>query len=245
MAFAGKDIPARWARFPEGAVAFEWFEDFDRETTVDSTDTTAFGMAGDAISSGTGVMTTDEMCGVFRMANASTTDDSGYQIQSDMEIFGLQASKELRFMTRVRMSDATQSSMFTGIAITDTTIQHATTDTLAGGLTFTDGFGFYKGDASADVYGVLIRDSVQLAVGPLVAMVNDVYSRLAIKVEMTDTAGSGEVVFYVDGLEKGRIRSTTMPYATEEILAATAAWKAGAGANQTCDWDYLGVLVER
>jgi hypothetical protein len=241
---ASKDIPSQFARYPDGPV-YQFWDDFDREITVSATATDAFGWVGSAISSGTAVMTTDEIGGVVRLANATTTDDSGYQIQSDMEVFGFQASKELRFLARLKMSDATEASAFVGLAISDTTIQHATTDTLAGGLTITDGVGFYKPDGSADVYGVVIRDSVQLAVGPLAAMVAAVYSRLAIKVEMTDGAGTGEVTFYVDGNEKGKIRSTTMPYATEEILAASVAWKSGTTAAQTCDVDYIGVVVER
>jgi hypothetical protein len=245
MAFAGKDIPSNWARFPDGPPAYEWWQDFDAETTIDATGTTAFGMVGTAISSGTGVMTTDEIAGVLRMANSGTTEDSGYQVQSDMEIFGLQASKELRFSARVRMSDATQSSAFTGLAISDTSIQHATTDTLAAGLTVTDGIGFYKPDGELNLYGVVIRDSVLAATGPIAVIANDTYAELAFKVEMTDVAGTGLVVFYKDNLEIGRIRSTTMPYSTEEILAASAAWKSGAAAAQTCDWDYLGVLLER
>ncbi len=243
--FASKDLSPRWSRWPAVSAVYEYWDDFDGETTVSTTDTDAFGWAGDAISSGTAVMTVDETGGVLRFANSGTTEDSGYQIQTDMELFSLQASKYTRFAARLRMSDATQSSAYLGLAITDTTLQHATTDTLVAGITFTDGIGFYKPDGELNWYGIVVRDSVQLSVGPLGAGADSTYIVLGFEVQMTETAGTGEVIYYVNGVEKGKLRSTALPYSGEELLAASAAWKSGAAAAQTCDVDYIGVLLER
>lgn len=240
------DVPSRWARHPVASKAYELFDDFDAETTIDGTGTNASAWVGAAIASGTGVMTVDEAGGVVRFANSGSTDDSGYQIQRDMETIVLQASKEVRFQCRFRQSDATESSFFAGIAITDTTIQHATTDTLAGGLTISDGIGFFKPDGEATIYGVVIRDSVQLSTGAIATLANDTYAELTFTVEMTATAGEGIVKFYVNGVDNNyAIRSLTLPISTEEVHSLSLAWKAGAAAAKTCDVDYIGVLVER
>lgn len=245
MSITQQDTPSRWLRFPDGPAAHEVFDDFDGEVTISTTDTDAAPWAGDAIASGTAVMTVDEDFGIVRFANSGSNEDSGYQIQRDIETVALRASKEARFMCRLKASLATESSFFTGLAITDTTIQHATTDTLAGGLTISDGIGFYKPDGEATIYGVVIRDSVQLAVGPLAVLSDATYVVLSYLVDMSATNGQGRVRFFVDKVEKGQIDSSALPYGGEEILAPSFAWKSGSAAAATCDVDYIGVLVER
>ena len=239
MSITGKSLGQLWHQFPSGPHYYFW-EDFDEETSTSPAE-----WSGTAIASGTAVMTVDELGGVVRLANNGTDDDSGFQIQTDMELFALQASKELRFLSRLKTSDVTQTSFFVGIAITDTTIQHATTDTLAAGLTITDGIGFYKPDGEATIYGVIVRDSVLVATGTLKALTDATYHVLAFKVEMTDTAGKGTVYFYIDGVELGRNSSTTMPYSSEEILTGALSWKSTEAAANTCDVDSIGVVVDR
>lgn len=245
MGFSLKDLNPRWARWPNPPAVYEIWDDFDGETTISTTDTDASPWAGDAVASGTGVMTVDASGGVVRFANNGTDDNSGFQIQRDMETVVLQASKDLRFTAKFKASDVDASSFFLGLAITDTSIQHATVDTLAGGLTITDGIGFYSPDATGSVYGVVIRDSVQLATGPVATLTDGAYTVLSFDVQMTSTAGEGTVIFYADGVEVGRIRSTALPYSAEEVLAPSAAWKSTAASAQTADLDYIGVLAER
>lgn len=199
-----------------------------------------------ALASGTGVVTVDENHGIYRQSGAATTDNSGSQIQLDMEPVSLNAGKTVLFMMRGgKCSDGTQDEFFTGLAITDTTLLDGT-GTLAGGLTHTDSIGFYKPDGESNVYGVIRRDSVQLATGAY-AMTMTNYNVYAMRIEMDpSTAGKGRVIFYVNGTEIGRLDSTTMPYDAEEILAPSIAFVTGdASGTKTCDHDFIGWQVER
>lgn len=232
-------IDHHFKRFPLGPDCYDEWIDFDCEE-----DETFFTKT--ALNSGTGVVTTDENFGIYRQSGAATTDDSGSQIQLDMETVSLNAGKTIQFLCRgAKCSDGTQDEYFTGLAITDTTLMDGT-GTLAGGLTHTDSIGFYKPDGESNVYGVIRRDSVQLATGAF-AITNTQYNVFAMDIQMDpSTAGKGTVVFYVNGTEIGRLSSTTMPYDSEEILAPSIAFNTGNNTGtKTCDWDYIGWSVDR
>lgn len=236
--FSLKDLNPRWARWPAPPSVYEIWEDWDGETISGQ-------WTGTAIASGTGVLTVDETGGVVQLANNASDDNSGYQLQRNMETCSLQTGKYTRFMSRLLLSDATSSSFGAGLFITDTTIQHATVDTVAGGLTITDGVGWLKPDAEVNAYGFVMRDSVLSVTGPLVALANSVYKVLGFEAQMSSIAGKGNVIFTADGVEVGSLNSLSMPYSTEEILAPSLAWKSTAGAAKTCKCDYLGVLQQR
>lgn len=200
---------------------------------------------GTALSSGTIAVTTDEEYGVATLSGAATTDNSGYQLQSDMEAFAIVTGKEAGITCRVKLSDGTQDELFVGASITDTTMLDGT-GTLAGGMTMTDSFGFYKPDGSTLTYGTIRRDSVQLATGG-VAVDFTSYKILDIKVQPSGTtAGSGKITFYVDGVMLGSLDSTTLPYSGEEILALALAFVTGDNTGtKTCKPDYIGAFIER
>lgn len=199
-----------------------------------------------ALSSGTGAVTLDENHGVYRQSGAATTDNSGSQIQFDMETVSLNAGKTVQFLCRgAKCSDGTQDEYFIGLAITDTTLLDGT-GTLAGGCTHTDSIGFYKPDGESNVYGVVRRDSVQLATGAF-AITNTQYNVFAMRIVMDpSTAGKGYVEYFVNGTFIGRLDSTTMPYDSEEILTPSLAFNTGdASGTKTCDHDFIGWVVER
>ena len=202
------------------------------------------------IALGAAAVTTNLTHGVLTLSNNGTDDDSGMQGQATNECFALVTGKECKFTVRVRTSDATQTSWFFGLSITDTTIQHATTDTLAGGLTPTDAVGFYKPDGEATFYLVIIRDSVQVSTGTLGTMSDSTFLTLSFRVMMdASTAGKGSVYAYVNGAvtpDQGTaLSSTTMPYESEEYLAPSFSWKSCEAAANTCDIDRIGVALER
>lgn len=236
---ARTQLATPFANFPLGPDWAEFFCDFFTEE-----DETLFTKT--ALNSGTGAVTVDEKHGVYRQSGATTTDNSGSQIQLDMEGFSLVAGKETQFFAHgARCSDGTQDEFFCGLAITDTTLCDGT-GTLAGGLTHTDSIGLYKPDGESNVYGVVRRDSVQLATGAYAIDATE-FNTFAFKVTMDpNTAGKGVVAFYVNGEYIGQINSDTLPYDSEEILTPSLAFNTGNDTGtKTCDWDYVGARQER
>src|SRR4051812_42138185 len=110
----------RFANFPAGPDSYVRWVDFDSED-----DESLFTKT--ALSSGTGAVTVDEKFGVYRQSGAATTDNSGSQVQFDMETVSLNAGKRVRVMIRgAKCSDGTQDEFFCGLAITDTTLLDGT-----------------------------------------------------------------------------------------------------------------------
>jgi hypothetical protein len=221
-----------------------WFSvnyDFDNENDIDGFTTTA-------LNSGTGAVTVDRKFGVYRMSGAATTDNSGFQMQMDMECFSLVAGKKTRAEFKVQTSDATQSEVLCGLCITDTTLIDAGGTFAVADLTFTDGIGFYKPDGELNLYAFIIRDSIMIgATGPIGVMANDTDVRLGLEVRMDpNVTAKGKALFYVNGQLAGSLDSTNMPYDAEEILTPSAAFNTGdASGTKTCDWDYVRAAQER
>jgi hypothetical protein len=237
-------MPKSWlmSGFPD--LEETWFTvnyDFDNENDIDAFTTTA-------LNSGTGAVTVDRKFGVYRMSGAATTDNSGFQMQMDMEAFSLVAGKKTRFETKVQCTDMTESEILAGLIITDTTLIDAGGTFAAADLTHSDGVGWYKPDGQTTWYAYIIRDSVIVASsGPFTGVANDTDLRLGIEVRMdANTAGKGKALFYMQGQQMCGLDSTTMPYDSEEILTPSAAFNTGDNVGtKTCDWDYIRAAQER
>ena len=230
------------------SVWFYFFDDFMDEYALTSNLPVAASSpwVGTALSSGTFAMSTDAKGGVCVLSGAGTTDNSGAQIQQDMEVWSLEAGKEVWFTARLKASDATQSEVFVGLAITDTTLLDAT-GTLAAGMTHSDSVGFYKPDGETNWYGVVRRDSVQANTGAIGTSADDTYILLEARVVMDPTtAGKGRVTYFVNGAEVGRIDSTTLPYDSEEFLALSVAMNSGDNSGtKTVTVDFIGAAQQR
>jgi hypothetical protein len=229
-------------RFPDLEAQFYAIQyDFDNEQDVDA-------FTGTALNSGTGAVTLDRKFGWYRMSGAATTDNSGYQLQGDMETVAFVAGKRVRFETLCQTTDATQSEILAGLCITDTTLIDAGGTFAVADLTFSDGVGFYKADGDTGFYCFVIRDSTLVgSAGPFGTLANDTNVRLGLEVRMDpNTAGKGKVLFYLNGAQVAGIDSTVMPYESEEILAPSVAFNTGDNVGtKTCDWDYVRIAVER
>ena len=240
--FAPRDIEKTpWGNFPGSPAWYAPVYEFDNEQGIDPFTTTA-------LSSGTGAVTTDENLGVYTLSGAATTDNSGFQLQGDMETVSLNLGKKVLFMERLKGSDATESEYFAGLSITDTTMLSGTGTLAIASVTMSDAIGFYKPDGQATYYGVIIRDSVLTSVGPFAtSMADDTYLRLSFEIQMDGTtAGKGTVNFYMNNVQVGQLTSTTMPYDTEEILTPATAFVTGNNTGtKTAKVDYIGVAVER
>lgn len=237
----------QFANFPNGPDWYTFFEEFDNEYALTSSlpVSASSPWVGSALSSGTYAMSTDEKFGVAVLSGAATTDNSGAQIQVDMEAFSLVAGKMVDFICRAKLSDGTEDELFMGLGITDTTFLDGT-GTLAGGLTHTDSIGFYKPDGETNIYGVVRRDSVNAVTGAI-PLTGTSYNVFAFRVIMDPvTNGTGTVVFYLNGSEVGRLTSANMPYDSEEILTPTIAFVSGnSTGTKTATVDYVGVRQER
>jgi len=246
---AQTNYPHQWQSFPAGPDFFDFWEDWADEYTGQTTSAAAGNRwIHTLLSSGTFAQTTDEKFGVAVLSGAATTDNSGAQIQADMETCSLVTSKTTRFIVRLKLSDATQDEFFAGLAITDTTLLDGT-GTLAAGLTHTDSVGFYKPDGATDVYCVVRRDSVNVVSFSVGSVAADTYAVFAFEVVMSSTAGTGQIRAAKDGnwvTQAGGGYSTVMPYDSEEILAPSLAFNTGDNVGtKTLTVDYLGVLQER
>jgi len=247
---ATSNTPTQFANFPAGPDYYHFFDDFDDELALTSNLPVAASSRwiGTALSSGTFAQSTDEKFGVAVLSGAATTDNSGAQIQADMETFSFVTSKQTDFIVRLKLSDATQDEFFAGLAITDPTLLDGT-GTLAGGLTHTDSIGFYKPDGGTDVYLVVRRDSVNVASFSVGAVAADTYAVFAFRVEMSSTAGTGVVRAAKDGnwvTTSGGAYSTTIPYDSEEVLTPSIAFNTGDNSGtKTMTVDYVGARQER
>jgi hypothetical protein len=246
---AQTNYPHQWKAFPAGPDFFDFWEDWADEYTGQTTSAAAGNRwINTLLSSGTFAQTTDEKFGVAVLSGAATTDNSGAQIQADMETCSLVTSKTTRFMVRLKLNEITENEFAAGLSITDTTMLDGV-GTLAAGLTPTDFVGFYKPDGAADVYCVVRRDSVNVVAFSVGAVVADTYAVWAFEVVMSSTAGTGTIRAAKDGnwvQQSGGAYSTVMPYDSEEILTPAVAFVTGDNVStKTCTVDYLGVLQER
>lgn len=242
-----------FADFPAPPAHYVLWEDFDDDyaltSSVPVTGTSPY--IGTALASGTVSFATDEQYGVVVLSGAGTSDNSGAQLQRDMEIAALLTGKRTRWMCRAKLSDATESHFFNGLSISDTTICDGA-DGIAG-LTPTDCVGFYKADGGATVALVAKRDSVVVCNSTLpVTLEANTYYWFAFEVDMSGTAGVGNLSGYVystAGVLLGRtgpITSTALPYSAEEILTPSLALVSGTATGTiSATIDCYGLEMER
>ncbi len=242
--------PWQFEPFPAGPHSYCFWEDFDDEYALTSNLPVAAssGWIGTALNSGTFAQSVDEQFGVAVLSGAATTDNSGAQIQRDMEITALVTGKVTEFIVRLKCNEITENEFAAGLSLTDTTMLDGV-GTLAAGLTPTDFVGFYKPDGAADVYFVVRRDSVNVVTFSVTSIVASTYVVLAFRAEMSATAGTGTFRVAVDGnyvTNSGGGYTTVAPYSAEEILTPALAFVTGDNlSTKTMTVDYIGCNMER
>lgn len=203
--------------------AFGLFEDFIRQDSV------ADGGAFDAtvLNTGTAALLAANG-GWITLSGAATTDNSGAQIQS-LAGFVCTANKVMNFKCRADLNEATstngatESNFLIGMANIDTTMLDGS------GLTAqtTDGFYFLKDDGGTTMKCVSLAASSATTTTLTASQftTDDSAHRYGISVTPGDST-TGEVVFYIDGVEVARHRAQTMPLSSI-ILAPTVAYVTG------------------
>lgn len=220
---------------PLGPSYITFFDDFTDEYTETEA---ASPWIGTALSSGT-IANSDEFGGALILDNATTTDDSGYQIQADTESFGFFTDKETWVIARFKVNNNDAADSFVGLAITDTTAWGAS------GVACTDAVGFMLADGSSTLKFVVYRDSVLVNSIDVATLADSTYGVYAFRAEMSSTAGIGTFTVYADGAQVGQTTCLTVPYSGEEVLAPTIAHIAGAAEDSNLTIDYFGVLIQR
>lgn len=234
--------------FPSGPGVFYQWEDFNDEYALTSNLPVAASSpwVGTALTTGTFAQTTDEQYGIAVLSGAATTDNSGTQIQRDMECNTIQKGRKQRYMARFKLSDVTQSELFLGLSITDTTLLDGG-GTLASGMTASDAVGFYKPDGEAYIYIINRWNSAQAVTGAVnrTALVADTWYQVWFEIEPdSNTDGIGKIRYGGEGITVGVMQVTTLPY--DEVLTESIAFVTGdASGTKTCSIDYTGTLVER
>lgn len=184
--------------------------------------TTTEAGGGDA----TEALAADEIGGALLITNDAADNDSD-ELQQTEEIWGLQAGKKMWYETRIKVSDATQSDLFLGLAITDTTIIDGTTDSV----------GFRKDDGDANIDVVSEKNSTETLTDSGKDLVDDTYVKLGMYWD-----GVSTVEFYVD---RNKVASHTTNNPDDENLTITMAIQNGEAVAKTMTVDYIYVCQQR
>lgn len=175
---------------------------------------------------GTQAIAADELNGALLLTNAAADDDSN-ELQLKQDNWKMTSGKRLWFETKFKVSDATQSDFFVGLATTDTTVIDGTTDSV----------GFRKADAATGVESVTEDNTTETTTASVHTMADDTYVTLG---------------FYWDGISRVRFFKNRTLVATHTAnieqtnkLAVTFAIQNGEAVAKTMTIDYFYVAQER
>ena len=168
----------------------------------------------------------DEVNGALLLTNTAADNDI-VQLQSAEEWTKLSAGKRLWFETKLKVSDATQSDIFVGLATTDTTIIAGTTDSV----------GFRKADGSAAVEALTEDNTSETTTASVATLANSTYVTLGFYWD-----GVSKVRFYVD---RSLVATHTSNIEQTNKLALTLTLQNGEAVAKTMTIDYLYVAQER
>jgi hypothetical protein len=175
--------------------------------------------------------------GVASFANSGTTDDSGAQLQVDAAPITLSLGKTIQFKARAQQSDATQSDLWAGIAVLDTSLVASAP---------TDGIYFRKDDGVA-TWKLVIRtgSADELVSGALGTNVAATWQELAFEIAMDAvTAARGVVKAWIDDVKVYEATHTNLPASTV-FMSTSCAWQSGEAAAKTMYLDYFGTRQSR
>jgi len=189
---------------------------FDTDWTVTRVEA---GLGGEST-----VTRTDAVGGAL-LVTTDNAENDGVNMQQIGEAFELTSDQHLYFGAfGLKLSDATQSDFFVGLAITDTDI--------LGGVT--DRIGFEKLDGSTDVKFMLEKDSTETLSSALVTAANNT----AVDLEFYFDGSTVEV--FVNGASVATPAVTNLP--NDEFLRVSLHFLTGAAAAITLTLDKLVVI---
>ena len=158
------------------------------------------------------------------LLTTDAAENDGLNCQLLGESFKLVAGVPLYFGARVQtLSDATQSDLFLGLAITDTDI--------LGGVT--DAIGFRKVDGSADLTFVLTKNSVTTTAAGLATLA-------AATAYVLEFYWDGNIQIFVNGASVSVPAITNLP--DDEELRVSVQFLTGEAVAKTCAIDWMRVF---
>lgn len=158
------------------------------------------------------------------LITTDSNENDGANIQLNGESFKLTAGVPLYFGARVKVSDATESDLFIGLAITDTDI--------LGGVT--DRIGFEKLDGSTDLKFMVEKDSTET----LSAAIKTVAADTWMKLEFFYTGSALQI--FVDNVEQTTVALTNLP--NDEELRVSCQFLAGSAGAKTAQIDWIRAI---
>lgn len=207
------------------ATAHTFFDDFYR---VDITgadvgwiSTETEGGTGDAA-----ITVTDAAGGVLSIVNDDLDNDS-VELQWNCELFKLAADKPCWFEIRLKVSEATQSDFFVGLAKTNTTVIDSPADAI----------GFKTDDGDANIDFLTDKNGTPTATDTGSDLVADTWVKLGFFFD-----GDGSTLAYVDGVLKA---THTTNICDDEEMTVTIAWQNGSAGAKTMSVDYVKVVQVR
>lgn len=197
-----------------------WWDDFDTFTAANWTVTETNSGATEAITPGDG--------GLLLITNTAADDD--LVSMQGQEVFRWASTKDLLMKVRFMVSDATQSDLLVGAAITDTSPLASLPS---------DGIFFYKADGSTSLVAHIRKDgtSTTLSLG---AMANATMAEAALVYNAQTATWSA----YFNGVRTASTTtSTNAP--NDEDIAVTISLQNGEAAAKTMTVDYLMIAKQR
>lgn len=150
---------------------------------------------------GTATVTQTGAGGVLVLSGRATTDNSGAQVQMDVDWVTTQAGKDIAFGCWLKASNPIDQSIFAGFAITDTTV----VDGAAGvaGLTASDCIGFYSREGVTGFY-LTVKGATTVVLDTLlpITIAADTYYWLEFVARMSSTT-AGTISVYLNGVRVG------------------------------------------
>jgi len=206
-----------------GPDVFEFFDDFERSrlTAADA----LLGATITLVETGGGESTVAyaDAAGGELLITTDAFDNDGVNIQWSPEAFKLASFDYFYFGCRVKISDATQSDLFVGLAVTDTD--------LLGGVT--DSIGFRKVDAATTLSAIVEKDSAETLV-TAAANIGTGYRILELVHDGASLEG------FVDGVSIGAIAVTNLP--NDEELRPSVHFLTGEAVAKTCSIDWIRIV---
>ena len=224
----GANDPMKMLQIPDPTLMHVFYDDFDKYVAGDWT-VTEVGVATQAL--------TDADGGVLLITNAAADNDAS-QNQKVGESFLLTAGKKAMFKARFKVSDATQSDLLIGLAVTDTTVLVAGGASAGDGAT--DGIFFEKDDGSTTLTCYCQKDATTgQTSGSAGTMADDTYYVVAWYYD-----GVGNLQYFVDGIHKGTLTASST-YLPDTELTVSFAIMNGEAVAKTMSIDYILVAFER
>ena len=215
---------------PDPSRAHIWFTDFD-EFSHHATNSALW--LSTAVGSSTAALT-DADGGILLLTTGGTEDNgisaqwSGWEAAAVTEAWTWEAGKSMWFKTRLKLSNATQTDIVIGLAVTDTSPWDAA-----------DGLFFLKVDGSTTLNFKAVKTGVGTSTVSTATLADDTFFTVGFWWD----AAMGVLTVYYNDNPVGNLETTTNFPSTE--LAVTLGLLTGSGDARTSQIDYIMVAKDR